>query len=158
MRTRLSPALALLIALPPVAVTAWALVIAVGERTGSAPFAAPPFRNSAEAAAAGDAAAALRFIRLGDNPTRVHAVRPEIISSAILRVTTLEAALWSRRINMIRALDREGAIVGDDERQTLACLALDLDQPDVAEYLAPGTTCVRNAAMERVVARSRDVH
>ncbi|MGH9348731.1 MAG: hypothetical protein ACRD26_15845, partial [Vicinamibacterales bacterium] len=113
------------------------------------------FRNSAEAAAAGDAAAMLLFLRRGDNPTRVHPVRPDLISSAIVRATTLEAAMWSRRISMIRALDREGAIIGDDERRELACLARDLDLPDVAEYLAPAQACVRGQAVERVVARSR---
>lgn len=146
--------LSVLAALPPVIALGGALTIVVGERTGRAPFAAPPFRNSAEAAAAGDAAAMLRLVRSGENPTWVRQVRPDLISSAITQVTTLEAALWSRRINMIRALDRAGAIVGDDQRRSLACLARDLDQPDVADYLAPGAPCVRDQEVKRVVARS----
>lgn len=154
MPRRLPILFALVIALPMVAATAWAIVIAAGERTGRAPFASTPFRNSAEAAAAGDAAGMLRFLRFGDNPTRVHAVRPDLISSAIVRVTTLEAAMWSRRVNMIRTLDREGAIIGNDQRHELACLALDLDLDDVADYLEPGASCVPDEAMKRVVARS----
>jgi hypothetical protein len=56
---------------------------------------------------------------------------------------------------MIRVLDREGAIVGADERRQLACLAQDLDLPDVANYLAPNQACVRGAALERIIARSK---
>jgi hypothetical protein len=140
--------------LPLLLATAWTLVVVGGERAGRRPFAAPPFRNSAEAAAAGDAASTLRMLRLGDNPTWVHQVRPELISSAIVRVTTLEAALWSREINMVRALDREGAIVDREQRRELACLARDLDMPAVAEHLAPNAACVPDEAMKRVRQRS----
>ena len=146
--------LVVLVALPPLLATAWALTIATGERSGRRPFGAAAFRNSAEAAAAGDAATMLRLIRLGDNPTWVHQVHPDLISSRIVRVTTLEAAMWARTIHIIRALDREGAIVGDDQRRELACLAHDLDLADVAEYLAPAAACVEGEAMKRVVARS----
>jgi hypothetical protein len=146
--------LVVIMALPPMLASSWALAIATRERTGSAPVTATAFRNSAEAAAAGDAATMLRLLRLGDNPTWVHQVHPDLISSRIVRVTTLEAALWARTIHIIRALDREGAIVGDDQRRELACLARDLDLTDVADYLAPGARCVAGEAMNRVLARS----
>jgi hypothetical protein len=140
---------------PPLLVaTAWVLIIAGGERAGHRPFAAPRYRNSAEAAAAGDAATMLRMLRLGDNATWVHQVRPDLISSAIVRVSTLEAALWSRHPEMVRALDREGAIVGSEQRHELACLARDLDMPEVADHLAPGAACVPDEAVKRVVRRS----
>ena len=146
--------LAATVTLPLVATAAWVLAVVVGERTGHRPFASPPFRNSAEAAAAGDAATMLRMLRQGDNPTWVHQVRPDLISGAIVRVTTLEAALWSRQIDMVRALDRAGAILDGEQRRELACLARDLDQPEVAEYLAPAAACVDNQAMKRVLRRS----
>jgi hypothetical protein len=157
MERRLSTVLALAISLPVVAATAWMLVIMAGERAGAAPFSAPPWRNSAEAAAAGDAATMLLLIRQGDDPTRVHHVPPGLISSAIARVTTLEAAIWSRSISMIRVLDREGAIVGADQRHDLACLAVDLDAPETADYLVPAAqrTCVPGRAADRVAQRSR---
>lgn len=142
------------ISLPFVLATAFVLALVVGERTGARPFAAPPFRNSAEAAAAGDAAAMLRMMRLGDNPTWLHHVRPDLISSQIVTVTTPEAALWSRQMNLIRVLDREGALGGDRQRHELACLARDLQLAAVADYLAPGVACVPDQAMQRVVQRS----
>jgi hypothetical protein len=145
---------ALLMAIPTAAVVAATLGIAGGEWAGRNALGAPPFRNSAEAAAAGDAPAALRFLRMGDNPSRIHPIRSEIISSRIRNATTLEAALWSGHIEMIRVLDREGAIVDDDQRRELACLALDLDLEEVANYLAPERSCVEGAALERIIARS----
>lgn len=151
----LGSACALLTALPVAVVAAGTLWIAAGEWRGRNDLGAPPFRNSAEAAAAGDAPTALRFLRMGDNPSRIHPIRSDIISSRIRNATTLEAALWSGHIEMIRVLDREGAIVDGDQRRELACLALDLDLPDVANYLAPERTCVRGAALERIIARSR---
>ncbi len=153
--TRVERLSLLLLAVPCIVATAWMLVVAVGERIGRAPFAAPRFRNSAEAAAAGDAASMLRLIRLGDNPTRIHHVRPDLISSGIVLATTLEAAIWSRRIEMIRLLEKEGAIIGADQRRELACLAFDIDLPEVVSHLSPGVSCVRGAAVERIGARSR---
>jgi hypothetical protein len=63
--------------------------------------------------------------------------------------------MWSGHAEMVRALDREGAIVDPDQRRELACLALDLDMPEVADYLAPERTCVKGAAVARIVARSK---
>jgi hypothetical protein len=146
---------AVLTALPVAAVVAGTLGIAAAEWRGRNDLGAPPFRNSAEAAAAGDAPTALRLLRMGDNPSVIHPIRSDIISSKIRYATTPEAALWSRHIEMIRVLDREGAIVDADQRRELACLALDLDLPDVANYLAPGQACVQGAALERIIARSR---
>lgn len=146
--------LAVMLMVPPAAATTWGLAVAAAERSGARVFGTAPFRNSAEAAAAGDAATMLLLLRLGENPTWVHQVRPELISAAMVRVTTLEAALWSKNISMIRALDRAGAIVGDDQRHELACLARDLDLPETAEYLARGATCAAGDAIKRVEARS----
>jgi hypothetical protein len=146
---------AVVTALPVVALVAAMVGVAVGEWRGRSPLGLPPFRNSAEAAAAGDAPTALRYLRMGDNPTRMYPLRSDVISSRIVSATTLEAALWSRHIEMIRVLDREGAIVDADERRQLACLAQDLDLPDIANYLAPDQTCVRGAALERIIARSK---
>ena len=129
--------------------------VAAGERAGATPFAGLVPRNSAEAAGLGSAGDLLRFLRRGEDPHGVHAVRPEVISSAILRATTLEAAMWSRQLEMIQALDRAGAIEAD-ERLALACLAADLGVEDVVEYLAPQGVgdCEPGRALDRVVART----
>lgn len=150
-----TPLVMLVAGLPLVASTLWMTAVAVGELAGRAPFAAPAYRNSAEAAAAGDAAAMLRMMRMGDDPTRIRPVRPEFISSQIELTTTLEAAMWSRRPEMIPLLDDTGAIVDDDQRRELACLAFDLGLPDVVEYLGTDAPCVKGAAIARIVARSR---
>ena len=141
---------------PLVLATAVMTATVLGEVTGRTPFSDGGPRNSAEAAAVGDAAVLLRLLRSGESPLRVHRLRPEIISSDVQFATTLEAAVWSRRIEMIRLLDREGVIVGRETRGGLACLAADLDLPDVMAYLAPdGVQCVPGEASARVVARTR---
>lgn len=153
-RFRLALAAALL---APLCVAAAGIVwVAVGERTGASPFAGLEARNGAEAAALGRAGDLLRFLQRGEDPHDVYAVRPEVMSSAILRATTLEAAMWSRQLEMIQLLDREGTIDTDRERRALACLAADLKIEDVVDYLAPEgiDDCEPGQALERVVART----
>jgi hypothetical protein len=116
--------------------------------------AAALYQNSAEAAVAGDAARMLRFLRMGDDPTRIHGVRPHLTTGAAVKLTTMEAAVWSRQIGMVRVLDRQGAIVDADQRRDLACLANDLDLPEVKRYLAAAAACVRGATIERIIERS----
>jgi hypothetical protein len=148
----------MLLALPVVAATAGVFVTAAGERVRPSAFAQYRPHNSAEAAALGNAAEVVRLLRLSGDPTRVYPVRPEIIAESVQRATTLEAAMWSRRVQMIRLLDAEGAIVDSATRGELACLASDLDLPDVVEYLTSGTArdCVPEAALKRVFARTPD--
>lgn len=134
--------------------TSGMLVVAARERSERTLFPSNGPRNSAEAAAMGNAAAMLQFLRFEDAPTRVHPVRPEIISSQVQRATTLEAALWSRREEVIQVLDRKGFIVDAEQRQYLACLAIDLKLPVIAEYLAPDRRCVEGDALKHVIARS----
>jgi hypothetical protein len=144
------------LALPLVAATSWVAWVAGAETLGRRSFAPPPFRNSAEAAAAGDAASMLRLIRMGDDPGRVHPICCELISSQVQYATTLEAALWSRRIDSVRLLDREGAIVDPGQRRDLACLAADLEIEEAVVYLGSEPSCVKGAALERVLARTRE--
>jgi hypothetical protein len=149
-------ALAVALLVPLCIATVGIVWVAAGERVGAAPFAGLVPRNSAEAAALGSAGDLLRLLRRGEDPHGVYTVRPDVMSSAILRATTLEAAMWSRQREMIQLLDREGAIDGDRERRALACLAADLRIEDVVEYLAPEGVgdCEPGQALERVVART----
>ncbi|HEY6362010.1 MAG TPA: hypothetical protein VIX63_12935, partial [Vicinamibacterales bacterium] len=123
---------------------------------GVSPFSGLGPVNSAEAAGMASAVHVIRFLRMGEDPNRVYPLRPEIISSSVLRATTLEAAVWSRQPALIQLLDREGAIVGADRRRALACLAADLGVEDVADYLAPEDTafCEPGKAFEAVLART----
>ncbi len=131
-------------------------LITAGERAGAAPFAGLAPQNSAEAAGLASAGDLLRFLRNGEDLRRVYVVRPEIISSAVRRATTLEAAMWSRQVELVQLLDRWSAF-DRNERAALACLAADLRIDDIVEYLAPDGTahCEPGEALERVLARSR---
>ena len=130
-------------------------LITAGERLGAEPFAGLTPQNSAEAAGLGSAGDVLLFLRNGEDPRSVYPVRPEIISSAVRRATTLEAAMWSRQVELVQLLDRQG-MFDQGERAALACLATDLRIDDIVEYLAPDGTgyCEPGKALERVLARS----
>ena len=157
MMTLRLPAICTIALLAPVAIVAAGLAwIAGGERVGATPFAGPVARNSAEAAGRGSAVDVMRFLRSGEDPRRVYATRPEMIASGVERATTLEAAMWSRQLELIQLLDGAGAIDGDGERRALACLAADLEIDDVVEYLAPDGVahCEPGRAYERVLART----
>ena len=92
------------LALPLALAMFWIASVVTVERAGGTSFSGIVPRNSAEAAGLGLASEVLRFLRQGENPIRVYDVRPEILSSAILRATTLEAAMWSRQLELIQLL------------------------------------------------------
>jgi hypothetical protein len=153
---RLPVAIALALLAPIGVATVGVLTVAAGECVGVTPFAGVVPRNSAEAAGLGRAAELLRFLKEGQDPHAVYSVRAEILSSAIRRATTVEAAMWSRQVEMIKLLEREGAIEGREERADLACLAADLKIDDVVEHLAPDgvSGCEPGQALARVTART----
>jgi hypothetical protein len=154
--TSLQRACAIAGAAPIVVAMLFLGTVSLGEALGTAPLAGQGPVNGAEAAGMGSAFSLIRFLRAGESPHRVYPIRPEIISSSVRRATTLEAAMWSRQLELIQLLDREGAFVGDGQRRDLACLAADLDLPDVVEYLAPQGTahCQPGQAYQRVLART----
>jgi hypothetical protein len=141
--------------LPLAVATLVTMLIAAGELAGAAPFARLVPRNSAEAAGMGYAADVIRLLESGEDPTRVQPLRPEVISSSVTRATTVEAAVWSRQLELVQVLEERGAIT-PAERPALACLADDLDADDVADYLWPAGVdgCEPGAAVEAVEARS----
>jgi hypothetical protein len=154
------PVLTAVLAVPPALALVCGLGVAAAERGGARLFAGPSPANLAEAAASGRADDVVRRLRAGEDAFRVYDLRPDVISSSVLRATPAEAAMWSRQLLMIHLLDREGAL-GDDaaRRRELACLASDLELEDVVEYLSPGMPpgCTPQQARDRVVARtSRD--
>jgi len=149
-----APSLALVS--PLAAATIVLAALAIGERTGRPLFAVDAARNSAEAVALGDAAAVVRFLQAGEDPQRVYPLRPEAISSSVLRATTLQAAVLSRRVEMVILLDHAGTLREPALRQELACLAADVNQPGIAVVLVPsGADCMPGAALKRWLDRSR---
>ena len=156
MKMPLSAALALALMVPVGATTVMIAWVSASERIGAHPFAGLAPQNSAEAAALANAGELLRFMRRGEDPHDVYSVRPEVISSAILRATAIEAAMWSRQVEMVRLLDREGVIRDGDERALLTCLAADLQIDDVVEYFGAeqASRCAPGQALGAVTART----
>jgi hypothetical protein len=157
--TTRSVTLALAVAVPVALATAAIVTFSAMELGGGTPLSYGALRNVAEAAALGHASEVLRLMAAGQDPNRVWTVRTDMISSTVTRVTALEAAIWSRRVQLIELLDRQGAIVGEDSRRHLACLAGDLATPveDIVEYLSPrdaALNCDRGEALARVVERN----
>jgi hypothetical protein len=94
-------------------------------------------RNVAEAAAMGNGSEVLRMLREGQDPNAILPVSPEIISSTITRVSAVEAAVWGRRVQLLRLLEREGAIRNVETRQYVACLATLARVPAIVHEFAP---------------------
>jgi hypothetical protein len=152
-----SAASAIALAGPAVVATLMIVTFSSLELLGHTPSAVGPFRNIAEAAGMGAASEVLRLLGNGEDPNRLLPIRGEIISSSVRQATALEAAIWSRRRELLELLDRRGAIVDAPTRQHLACLAGDLDARDIVEFLSPGRAlaCEHGRALDLVLERTR---
>jgi len=154
---RQPPAALVMVLAPMGAAMALLLAFIVGELSGIRPFSYQAPSNLAEAAGMGLMPEVLRFIRDGADARRVENVRPDIISSEITRVTAPEAAIWARRVQLVRLMEREGALGDDADRAHLACLARALQVVEIVEYLAPHDTgdCDPDQTLARIAARGR---
>jgi hypothetical protein len=152
------PTTAVAMVLAPMLVAmAFLLVFTAGELIGVRPFSYQAPSNLAEAAGMGSMPEVLRFIRQGADSTRVENVRPDIISSEITKVTAPEAAIWSRRVQLVRLMEREGAFGNEADRPHLACLARALNVADIVEYLTPAESaeCDPDQTIAQIAARGR---
>ena len=132
--------LMMIAAVVPVAIgTLVILAFAVLETGGRTPMSIHP-GNLAEAAAMGNAAETVRRLSFGESPYRIQPIREDIVGSDPIRLTALEAAVVSKKLELIRLLDSRGVFVGEDARRTLACLATDIGASDITEYLGRGLT------------------
>jgi hypothetical protein len=141
---------------PFVVAVAITLGFAAVEMSGRAPLSDQRPANVAEAAGMGLDAETLRLLRRGNDPRRLYPVRPDIISSSVTRANAFEAAVWSRRVKVMRLLDNEGRL-SRQEKQRLACLATGLGVKSVVDYLAPDGVigCDPEAVFAAIEARSR---
>jgi hypothetical protein len=141
---------------PFLAATALVWVYSVSELAGRTLFVYNAPRNIAEAAGRGSSSEVLRFLKLGQDPRVVMPVGPEVISSSITRVTALEAAIWSRRIRLMRVLQREGHFADPAVRAYLICLAVDIKAQEIQQFLSPNSSdpCQPNATVRAIAARS----
>jgi hypothetical protein len=139
-------------AVPPAAAMLILAAIWIAESRGVVVIGAVPAADLAEAAATGAAATVVRLIGEGQEPTRVHTIRPEVLGLA--RMTPLEAAVLAEDLEMVQLLDRLHAIVGA-ERQRLACLAIDIENEPIARYLMPvGAVCESGVVVGEIRRRS----
>lgn len=147
---------ALVLSMPIVLALAAVPTIALADRAGLGSWSAARPRNIAEAAAMGRPAGVVRFLLSGEAPTRVYEIRPEIIAPTVRLVTAFEAAVWSGQLDILRLLDRESALPDAVARRSLACLSLDLDQPNLAASLAPAslTACEPGRSLALLTART----
>ena len=127
----------------------------LAEQAGRTPFTEGPPRNLAEAAGMGRWSEVLRLLRFGLDPVRAYPVRPQVMPLEATCVTPMEAAIWSRRVELVVLLDAAaGRGIGADERARLACLAADLGLPDIANHLASrGSSCEAGQAISTVLQR-----
>jgi hypothetical protein len=145
-----------LAALPPVLATVGLVWFSANEVSGRLLFSAGRPRNIAEAAGLGTGAEVLRLLRSGADPHVVLPVRPEIISSTITKATGVEAAVWSRKGQLVELFDREGALAAPDQRHHVLCLARDVGVDEIVAYLAKTdqASCEHGQALAEVQART----
>jgi hypothetical protein len=142
---------------PVAAVTMAIAVFSLMELAGRTPWSLGPPLNVAEAAALGNGSEILRFLRSGQDPLAVWPVRPDVISSTVRRVTGLEAAVWSRKAQIVELFDRQGRIPAGEPWRRVYCLASDLPVDEILEYLRKKGTaeCVAGETVESVLARTK---
>jgi hypothetical protein len=156
-RVRISKALVAVAAAPALAGTILAAAFAVAELRGSPPFMYPAPRNIAEAAGMGLDAEMLRMLRAGQDPTRPLPVGAHVISPEFTQVSALEAAVWSRRVRVVRLLEREGFLNGHAAKQHIACVAAAVRAREIVRYLFPEglAGCDPDGAVALIQSRSR---
>lgn len=144
------------LAAPVVATAAFVLAVEAAEWSGRDWWAGTRPRNAAEAAASGRAADLVRHLRRGNHPEQVFAVRGASLQAAPAWISAVEGAMWLNNPALVRLLEREGAVLGDDRRRQLACLARDLGNNATAGYLRPSgdASCVPGRALAAVQART----
>lgn len=140
-------------ALPPLAVTFALGLLGVAELTGARPLAEPAARGLPEAIVLGDAGGAVRLLERGARPGAVGLIRRGVLFGQPVLATPFEAAVLARDVRMLGLLESYEAI--GTQRAFLACLARDLDAPEVATRLAaaPAPECEAGRAFANLLAR-----
>lgn len=88
-----------------------------------------------EAAALKDDAEVLWAIRRGVDPNARALVRAGVISDRERLLTPAEAAVASRRVQMLHFLVQQGARMDADTRRSLLCFARRVEAGEIVEYL-----------------------
>ena len=141
---------------PPALATAGIVWFSLTEISGHTPFSNGAVANIAEAAGLGSGAEVMRLLRERHNPHAILPLSPDVISSSVTRASAVEAAVWSRRFQLVELLDREGVLTDPVERHNLLCLARDVRVDEIVAYLArtDNAPCEEGRALAAVLARS----
>ena len=125
-----------IVAAPPLLLLACAAVIVVAAIAGLQPLWASPAVSLAAAARDGDAATVYRMLKAGADPNRAGDVS---MSSTVVPLTPIEAAVESRQVETLQVLLTGGAQLSDADRPRLICLARAATAPEVASFLQAGS-------------------
>lgn len=112
-----------------------AVGILIGALFGFHPFWNEPELTMSEAAALKDRGTIQRLIWNGVDPNRPARVRPGILRSNELVVTPLVASVGTRTAVTMEFLLSRGAIMSDDERAVIVCLAIKDEAREILEFL-----------------------
>ena len=132
LRALIAGAITWLLAAPPLLLLASAGVIVVAAIAGLQPLWASTAVSLASAAHDGDAASVYRMVKRGADPNRAGDVA---ISSSIVSLAPIEAAVESRQVETLQVLLRNGARIGDADAPRLICLARAASAPEVEAFL-----------------------
>lgn len=139
---------------PLLVVPVLSAIVVAGWAVGGRPFAATPVLTLSEAAATRDAGEVVRLIEQeGTDPNRPYPVRAGILRDEATSLLPLEAAVASRRAEIVRLLLRQGATVSADERRRLICAAMATNDGDVVGVLRAGAPGPSEAPSCDAVAR-----
>lgn len=120
------------VAVPPLAAFGVVACFFVVEAAGFRPMSNEP-SNLSEAAAMGEAAAALRFIAAGQDPNTAFEISGGILGVLPRVAAAIDAAILGRREEMVPLLLGHGARVVDPHRTR--CLAEVVDLPGILPVL-----------------------
>ncbi|MCX6553059.1 MAG: hypothetical protein NTY02_19000 [Acidobacteria bacterium] len=91
-----------------------------------------------EAASLHDAARVSRLIRERHNPNVRWPVRPGIVDDRGLDLLPIDAAVGSRRLEIVRLLMAQGVRLDDDARHRLICIAKLNGSGDIVAFFQAG--------------------
>lgn len=120
---------------PPVLIGLTALCLLVGAVFGAHPLWNEPELTISEAAALNDRGTIRRLIGEGVDPNRRSRVRGGVLKSQELNLTPLEASVGTRTPTTMNFLLMHGALMDDDDRKVLVCLAAKEKAGEILEFM-----------------------
>lgn len=115
-----------------------ALVLVGGRVSGWDPIWTRQDINMSEQAALKDRAGIRAALERGEDPNIPRVVRPDLIKDYPVTVTPLEAAIATRETWLVQFMIDSGALVTDENRERLVCVAREVEAAAVEEMLAAG--------------------